>query len=133
MLRLKVTTHCDQHFMYSLPIPRLTAAHPDFLPLAERAARLVGTSTEFDELLKEIFGKSANHKTHGVNGPQDRLTLRAEIDALVARLYDLTLEEFQHILSTFPLVDEATKSQTFNAYRDLMELGSFPRTTAPQS
>ena len=58
--------------------------------------------------------------------------IHAEIDALVARLYDLTQEEFQHILSTFPLVDVATKSQTLNAYRDLLELGSFPRTTAPQ-
>lgn len=31
-----------------------------------------------------------------------RQTLRAEIDALVAQLYDLTEDEFTHILSTFP-------------------------------
>ena len=133
LIRQRMTNHLSFFLVYQLPIPRLTAAHPDFLPLAERAARLVGTAPEFDDLLKEIFGKSATHKTHGVTDPQARLTLRAQIDALVARLYDLTLEEFQHILSTFPLVDEATKSQTFNAYRDLLELGSFPRTTAPQS
>lgn len=132
-LRRKVTTTLNNFYIYQLPIPRLTAKDPDFLPLAERAARLVGTAPEFDDLLKEVFGKKATHKTHGVTDPQDRLTLRAEIDALVARLYDLTQEEFQHILTTFPLVEEATKSQTFNAYRDLLELGSFPRTTAPQS
>jgi hypothetical protein len=114
MFRLKVTTHCDQRFMYFLPMPRFTAAHPDFLPLAERAARLVGTAPEFDDLLKEVFGKSATHKTDGVTATQDRLTLRAVIDALVARLYNLTQEEFQHILSTFMLVDESVKSQTLN-------------------
>ncbi len=125
LLRQKVTTHCSFFYVYQLPIPRLTAKAPDFLPLAERAARLVGTAPEFDDLLKEIFGKSATHKTHGVTDPQARLTLRAQIDALVARLYDLTTEEFQHILSTFPLVDESVKSQTLNTYRELVKLGKF--------
>lgn len=60
----------------------------------ECAARLVGTTAEFDDLLAEVFGKNATHKTHGVTGPQDRLILRAQIDALVARLYDLTIPEF---------------------------------------
>jgi hypothetical protein len=129
LLRMRVSANVNFFYMYQLPIPRLTASHPDFRPLVERAARLVGTAPEFDELLQEIFGKKATHKTHGVTDPQDRLTLRAQIDALVARLYDLTQEEFQHILSTFPLVDEAAKSQTLNTFRDLLELGSFPRTT----
>jgi len=53
--------------------------------------------------------------------PQARLTLRAEIDALVARLYNLTVEEFQHILTTFPLVDDSVKSQTLNTYRELVK------------
>jgi len=133
LIRQKITTHCNFFYLNQLPIPRLTSKDPDFRPLVERAARLTGTAPEFDDLLAEIFGKGATHKTHGVTAPQDRLTLRAQIDALVARLYDLTVEEFQHILSTFPLVDEATKSQTLNAFRDLTELGSFPRTTSPKS
>jgi len=123
--RTKVTNHCNFFYMQQLPIPRLTAAHPDFRPLVERAARLVGTAPEFDDLLAEVFGKKATHKTHGVTDPQDRLTLRAQIDALVARLYDLTQEEFQHILSTFPLVDESVKTQTLNTYRELVKLGKF--------
>ena len=55
----------------------------------------------------------------------ERQQLRAEIDALVARLYDLTVPEFQHILSTFPLVDESVKVQTLNTYRELTRLGKF--------
>ncbi|MBN8460381.1 MAG: ATP-binding protein [Verrucomicrobia bacterium] len=125
LLRMRVSANVNFFYMYQLPIPRLTSADPDFRPLVERAARLVGTTAEFDDLLVEVFGKKATHKTHGVTDPQDRLTLRAQIDALVARLYDLTIPEFQHILGTFPLVDESVKSQTLNTYRELVKLGKF--------
>lgn len=47
------------------------------------------------------------------------------LNALVARLYALTIPEFQHILTTFPLVDESVKSQTLNTYRELVKLGKF--------
>lgn len=125
LIRQRMTNHLSFFLVYQLPVPRLTSSHPDFRPLVERAARLVGTAPEFDALLQEVFGKKASHKTHGVTDPQDRLTLRAEIDALVARLYDLTVPEFQHILTTFPLVDESVKSQTLNTYRELVKLGKF--------
>lgn len=133
LIRKKITTHCNFFYMKQLPIPRLDESHPTFNPITERCARLIGTAAEFDELIKEVFGKSATHQTHGVTDPQDRLTLRAELDALIAQLYELTIEEFQHILSTFPLVDESVKSQTLNAYRNLIKLGSFPRSTAPSN
>lgn len=125
LIRQKITTHCNFFYLNQLPIPRLTEKDADFRPLVERAARLVGTAPEFDDLLAEAFGKNATHKTHGVTDPQSRLTLRAQIDALVARLYGLTVEEFQHILTTFPLVDESVKTQTFNTYRELVKLGKF--------
>lgn len=125
-LRMSVSANITIFFLYQIPIPRLGKADPSFRPLVERAARLVGTSVEYDDLIKEVFGPKATHKTHGVTDPQSRLTLRAEIDALVARLYDLTEAEFVHILRTFPLVDEATKSQTLCIYRDLLRLGKLP-------
>ncbi len=126
LLRMRVSSNVNFFYMNQLPIPRLTATDADFRPLVERAARLVGTTAEFDDLLAEVFGKNATHQTHGVTDPQTRLTLRAQIDALVARLYDLTIPEFQHILTTFPLVDESVKSQTLNTYRDLLKLGKLP-------
>jgi hypothetical protein len=127
-IRQRVTTNLNFFYLYQLPIPRLTESDPAFRPLVERAARLIGTAPEFDELLQEVFGPKASHATHGATDPQSRLTLRAEIDALVARLYDLTEAEFTHILGTFPLVDEATKTQTLNTYRDLLRLGKLPDT-----
>lgn len=125
-LRQKVTTNINMFYVYQLPIPRLTEQDAAFRPLVERAARLVGTSAVYDDLLKEVFGKKATHQTHGSTDPAARQTLRAEIDALVARLYDLTEDEFTHILSTFPLVDEAVKAETRNTYRELLRSGKLP-------
>jgi hypothetical protein len=72
------------------------------------------------------FVLRATHRTHVVTDPQRRQVLRAEIDALVARLYDLTEAEFTHILGTFPLVNLATKQLTLETYSDLLHLGKLP-------
>ncbi len=118
-LRAKMTTNLNSFFLYQLSVPRLTAADPDFRPLVERAARLVGTTAEFDDLLKEIFGPRATHRTHGERTPEGRAKLRAEIDAQVAHLYALTEPEFTHILSTFPLVADDVKRAALTAFRAL--------------
>lgn len=125
LVRQRVTSSISVNVVEQLPIPRLTEKDPAFRPLVERAARLVGTSAEYDALLQDVFGKKATHVTHGVTDPMERLQLRAEIDALVARLYDLTDAEFAHILSTFPLVDDSIKVQTRNTCRELVKLGKF--------
>jgi len=65
------------------------------------------------------FVLRATHRTHRVTDPHRRQILRAEIDALVARLYNLTEAEFTHILGTFPLVDLATKQLTLATYRTI--------------
>ncbi len=105
------------------------------LPIVERAARLICTTQEFDELWQSV---QAELQTQGyklddalrlerdTNGnfktPEDKHTaveLRAELDAIVAHLYKLTEEEFAHILATFPLVADSVKADALQAYREL--------------
>lgn len=117
VIRLKVTTTLNYFYMEQLPIPRLTAADAAFPPLVERAARLIGTTEEYDDLLKEIFSPKATHRTHGEHSPEGRAKLRAEIDAQVAHLYGLTDSEFAHILGTFPLVDPGVKESALTEFR----------------
>ena len=40
----------------------------------------------------------------GATDPDERQRLRDELDALVAHLYGLSRDDFEHILGTFPLV-----------------------------
>ena len=83
------------------------------------AGQTVSSTPEvgFDDLLKEIFGPRATHRTHGERTPAGRARLRAELDALVARLYALTEPEFTHILGTFPLAPEPAKAAALAAFR----------------
>ena len=41
-------------FAYQTPVPRLAATDPRFAPIATRAARLTCTTSEFDDLAKDV-------------------------------------------------------------------------------
>ena len=114
LVRLKVTATLNFFHIYQLPIPRLTETDAPFRPIMERAARLICTTPEFDDLAKEVG--LGNHKA-GATDPAERVRLRAELDGLVAHLYGLTEGEFAHILATFPLVQASVKDAALAAYK----------------
>jgi hypothetical protein len=115
-LRRSVTAHLSFFFVYGVPVPRLSEKDEWFAPIVHRAARLICTTSEFDELAQEV-GLSS-HK-EGATQVTERARLRAELDGIIAHLYGLTEEEFAHILRTFPLVAEPVKIAAQNAYRDV--------------
>lgn len=116
LIRQKVSVNLIVSQVYQLPVPRLTAADPAFAPIVERAAKLICTTPEFDDLAREVG--LGSHK-NGITHPAQRAQLRAELDGLIAHIYGLTEAEFSHILSTFPLVDEAVKGAALGEYRKL--------------
>lgn len=115
LIRTKITNHLNFFYLYQMPVPRLSAKDKLFKPIVTRAAKLICTTPEFDELAKEVGLKS--HKD-GVTDEAKRGRLRAELDGIIAHLYGLTEAEFQHVLSTFPLVPDPVKIAAHNAYRD---------------
>jgi type I restriction-modification system DNA methylase subunit len=115
-LRLSVTSHLSFFFVYGVPVPRLTESNPVFVSVGERTAKLICTTPEFDDLANEVG--LGSHK-NGVTDPTERAKLRAELDGMIAHLYGLTEEEFTHILSTFPLVEQSVKDAALEAYREL--------------
>jgi len=115
-LRQRVSQNINMFYIYQLPVPRLTEKSAAFWPIVKRAARLICTTPEFDDLAKEVGLK--NHKD-GATEPVERGKLRAELDGLIAHLYGLTEDEFAHILTTFPLVPDPVKDAARNAYRDV--------------
>ncbi len=116
LLRQKITSHLNMFYVFQVPIPRLAAADRRTLQVAERTAKLICTTPEFDALARQVGLR--DHRD-GVTDPAQRAQLRAELDGLVAHLYGLTEDEFVHILATFPLVAEPVKVAARNAYRDV--------------
>ncbi len=116
LLRQSVTSTLNMFYLYQLPVPRLPSADAKCQRLAMRAARLVCTGPQYDQLAKDAG--LADHRD-GATDPAERARLRAEIDGLVAHLYGLSEDEFARILNTFPLVPEPAKQAARNAYRDV--------------
>ena len=110
-------------FVYGTQVPDKEETDIRFQAILNRAARLICTTPEFDNLAKAVGLKpnpskgSGRAVEFGVADLIERAKLRAELDGLVAHLYGLTEAEFAHILSTFPLVADAVKIDAHNAYR----------------
>jgi len=114
LIRQKITNHCNFFYMFQLPVPRLSAGDKLFKEIVDRAARLICTAPEFDDLAKEVGLKS--HKD-GATDPAERAKLRAELDGIIANLYELTEEEYAYILTTFPIVPQPVKDAALEQYR----------------
>ena len=85
-----------------------------FNEIVERAAKLICTTPEFDELAQEV---GLNSYQQGVTDDTERAKLRAELDGIIANLYGLTEDEFAYILTTFPIVSDTVKQAALSAYR----------------
>lgn len=101
--RFKVSSGMSMFHFYQLPLPRLIAGNSYFDAIVPRAAHLTCTTQEFARLWEEVIGEPWE-PSRGVTDPDERQVLRDELDALVAHLYGLSRDEFDHILGTFPLV-----------------------------
>jgi len=112
-LRSMVSANINMFYIYQLPVPRLTEGDPYFTEIVERAAKLICTTPEFDDLAAEVG--LGSHK-NGVTDEMERAKLRAELDGMIAHFYQLTETEFQHILNTFPIVPDAVKAAALKAY-----------------
>jgi len=116
LIRQRITAHLSFFFVYNIPIPRLTEKDSTFNPIVTRAAKLICTTPEFDDLAKQVG--LGSHK-NGVTHPDERAQLRAELDAMVAHLYGFTYEEFRHILGTFPIVKDEVKEAALRAFEKI--------------
>lgn len=114
-VRAKVAANISFFYIYQLPIPRLDENDPAFRLIVGRAARLVCTTPTFDGFARQVG--LMGHED-GASDPESRARLRAEIDGIIANLYGLTEDEFAHILTTFPVVPQATKDAALAAFRE---------------
>ena len=110
-IRQKVSSNINKKYITPLHIPRLTEKDPYFKELVERSAKLTCIGKEFNELADEI-----GIPRGGVTDQQERWKIQGEIDAIVAYIYGLTLEEFTYILSTFTTGKNQERLNTLKNY-----------------
>ena len=60
-------------------------------------------------------------KRRGFSLTAERNRLRTELDGMIANIYGLTQEEFEYILSTFPLVPQAQKETAIECFLTFKE------------
>jgi hypothetical protein len=92
LVRLHVTTHVTCARMARLPVPRPSSRSAEFKELASLARALAQTG---------LAGHDATY---------------ARINGIAAHLYGLTRRQYEHVLSTFPLLPGALISRCSAAY-----------------
>jgi len=92
LIRLRVHTHVTASLLSRLPVPCIGPDHPAFDRL-DTVAQLLAKSSNVEASLEY-----------------------AELHAVAARLYGLTAQEFEHILTTFPLIDQSTRKAALQRF-----------------
>jgi hypothetical protein len=117
-IRLRVSSpRVSARAVSQLPVPR-PISNKYFLPIVKRVARLICTTSDFKDLWSGVMHKPWLADMAATN-LVERRRLCAELDGLIAHLYQMTENEFVSILSTFPSVANPIRIAAWNAYRDV--------------
>jgi hypothetical protein len=92
LVRLQVTTHVTASLISRLPVPRPARDSSEFVALASLARDLSRT---------------------GIDANWDAYT---RLNTLAARLYGLSREQYEHVVSTFPLLAPELRSRLNHSY-----------------
>jgi hypothetical protein len=106
LVRLRISTTLNWTYVASCPTPT-----PGSIPaavsreLAECVCRLSCTTPELADYWNAVFPDQPWTYDSAERDPWTRAELRAEIDAIAAELYGLSVPEYARVLSGFPLLD----------------------------
>jgi hypothetical protein len=101
LVRQVMTTHLGSRMVEELRIPKLAGRSPLFTEISERSA----------QLSRQVRAGPAEALSGAKAGS------KARVQALAARAFQLSEEEFRHVLSTFPLVPESERADAFDEFR----------------
>ena len=110
VMRRRVASAINIFHMYEIRIPRLFSDDPLMKKLYEYTAQLICTTNEFDQIKNELKIKNIDERDKTIS----------KINALSAKIYNLTKDELEYVLKDFPIVDENLKYKTLNEF-DLLD------------
>ena len=110
LIRLRVSTSMTMNFLTQVPVPKI-ADFNEILSteLCQRAVKLSCTTEEMAIYWNHIYPDKPWSEDSAERDLNKRALLRAEIDARIAKLYQLSLEDYARILTHFPLLDRRYK------------------------
>ena len=106
-VRQKMAKHVSAFILKTLPLPR----NNEYIRKIGYDAMPLYCGDDFENFRTGIPSISDEDK---------RIKLMAKLDAEVAKLYNLTFEEYQVILSTFPLIEDDYKKRCLYEFKELM-------------
>ena len=106
-IRLRMAKHVSAFILKETPVPD----NIDTLRELGELALPLFAGVEYDELRGDV---------QAIADPAERSRRMALLDTKVALLYGLSYEEMQHILSTFPLVNNEYKQMVLRTMNELM-------------
>lgn len=121
MRLLNTGTDVKHHHLHNLPLLRMPDGSRSFHEISVRSARLSCVTEEFATLWSDVMGSSWARNV-GASG-EDRRILRAEIDAIVARLYGLSLADLAYVMDSF----DALRNKEQNFLTKRLVLSAFDR------
>lgn len=92
LVRLQVTTHVTTALMARLPVPRPVRGSREFNRLIELSHRLAVADID-----------------HAVDA-------YAELNSIAASLYSISIDEYAHVLDSFPLIPDATRTACLSVH-----------------
>ena len=95
-IRQQISSHVNKKFLLPLRVPRISLQDPYANSLIKKSALLTCIGKPFNSLADEI-----KIPRGGVKDQEERWRIQAEIDTIVAHIYNLTQKEFEYILGTF--------------------------------
>lgn len=106
LLRNRVSTHLNLTYLARLVTPAGTGISAHLTnEIAGMVTRLSCTTPELADAWNEVFPGDPWTYTSAERDPWKRGLLRAELDAIVAELYGLSVAEYARVLTGFPLLD----------------------------
>ena len=113
ILRHKVATNMTIFFLMELPVPKFDKDNSLHQKILSNTIKLICTTNEYDKLYQP------KENENRVINSNERIILEAQINACVAKIYDLTKTDLKLILENFPIVDKKLKELTLNEFMKL--------------
>ncbi|WP_117161409.1 N-6 DNA methylase [Paraliobacillus sp. X-1268] len=114
LMRLRMSTTINFFHWNQMPLPIIDTHSDEGIQLVKNAARLSLASPVMDDVRKDLIefynGDLQLNDIKPSIKPIDRQEIRANTDALVAKIYGFTKTELAYILHQFPLLDRKQPS-----------------------